>query len=487
MDPQQGQGVVSPVPPLVVDLVQKGLLDRAFGEPLFPNVTLYRSIASHEFWEANSGQEVFITRQGLLPAIVTPLKPNKDPEPQALSYEQYGMFLEPYGGTMDTYMPNSTVQIANQFLANVKALGLQAAMSLNRLARNRVFTDYLSGHTVLTATATSGATQLQVASINGFTDVVIQGQNVRPKPVSPQYPLQVTLVSGATSITRNVVGFEPNDPNFPNGPGVLQLSAAVGGSGMPIRAGVFSTYRPSLIYSGGGNTIDSVGVADILSIQDIINAVAILRSQNIRPHRETGLYHAQIGALANAQIFADPVFQRLNRGLPDGMRYKEGWLGELSGVGFWLNNESPFATSAGGTSNVGALVETDTSSSGTSYFASDIGSEIINANGVSVGQVLITGEGVLYERSLPHDGFLTEAGVNGKLGEFNVTNGGLSIATENVQLVLRAPTNRLQNSVAATWYITTGFACPTDLTAMYGQMRYRRAIVLRHAQGSVSA
>lgn len=477
-DPNTGSGVVSAVPALVTDLVQKGLLDRAFGEPLFPNVTLYRAIASHEFWPTNSGQEVFMTRQGLLPAATVPLKPNKDPEPQALSYEQFGMFLEPYGGTMDTYMPNSNVEIANQFLANIKALGLQAALTLNRLARNRVFTDYLSGHTVLTVAAANTDTTLQVASINGFTDLVVQGQNVRPRPVSPQLPLQINIVSGATTITRNVVGFEPNDPNYPNGPGVLQLSAAVGGSGAPIRSGVLSVYRPKLIYSGGGNTIDSIGTADILSIQDIINAVSILRSQNIMPHRETGLYHAQIGALANAQIFADPVFQRLNRGLPDGMRYKEGWLGEIAGCGFWLNNESPIS------SNVGALVETDTSGS---YFASDIGSEIINANGVAVGQVLITGEGVLYERSLPHDGFVTEAGVSGKIGEFSVTNGGLAIATENVQLVLRAPVNRLQNSVAATWYITTAFSSPTDLTAMYGQMRYRRAIVLRHAQGDVSA
>lgn len=468
--------LILPVPAIVGDLAQKGLLDRAFWEPLF-DALLYRSCAAFEEWPANTGTEIFITRQGLLKPATKKLQPGEDPTPKSLTYEQFGITLDQYGDALDTYMPNAATAIVNQFLANLKALGLQAGESVNLLARNAIFTPYLSGHTVLTAAAANTDTMLQVASTNGFQDVVILGKNVRPAPVSPQFPLQVTLKSGAVQVVRNVVGFEPNDPNFPNGPGILVLSAAVGGSGMPLRSAVLSSARPKLIYAGGGNSIDSIGTGDILSLQDIINAAAILRSQNIHPHAEDNMYHAHISALANAQVFADPVFQRLNRGDIDKPRYEQGWLGDLAGVRFWLNNAAPTVD------NSGDLVETGA----TSFYADDIGSEVVNANGVTIGNVLITGQGALVERGLDESAFLTEAGVNGKVGEFSIINDGIAIDTERVRLVISAPQDRLKQRVGAAWSISTGFAAPSDLTARHGSMRYRRALVLRHAQGDISA
>ena len=468
-----------PVPGVVGDLAQKGLLDRAFWEALFPAL-MYREEASFEEWPANTGTELFMTRQGLLAPATRPLKPGEDPTPKVLSYEQFSVTLDQYGDALDTYMPNASVQVQNTFISNIKALGLQAGQTVNRLPRNALFKSYLSGHTVLTTAAANTDTTLQVASLNGFLDVVILGKNVRPQQVSPQYPLQVTLVNGATSIIRNVVGYQPNDPNVPFGPGVLQLSAAVGGSGLPARAAVLSSARPQLMYSGGGSSIDSVSVGDILSLQDIINASALLRDQNIQPH-DDGWFHAHIGALANAQVFADPVFQRLTQSLPDGMRMQSGWLGTMSGVAFWLNNESPNAN------NSGDLTQTGTNA----YYADDIGGEVINENGVSIGNVVITGKGALFERGLDESAFLTEAGVNGKIGEFSVVNNAIAVDTERVRLVIRAPQDRLAQKVGAAWSISTGFCTPTDITAQSGStragMRYRRAIVLRHAQGNISA
>lgn len=468
--------LILPVPAVIGELAQRGLLDRCFWEPLL-DALLYRSCAAFEEWPANTGTEITITRQGLLKPVTKPLPPGTDPTPKSLSYEQFSISLDQYSDALDTYMPNAATAVVNTFLANIKALGVQAGESVNLLARNAIFTPYLSGHTVLTSAAANTDTTVHVASVNGFEDVVILGKNVAPRPVSPQYPLQVTFKTGATAIVRNVVGFEPDDPNFSRGPGVLVLSAAVGGAGLPARAAVLSSARPKLIYAGGGNTIDSIGVGDILSLQDIINASAIMRSQNIKPHEEDGLFHAHISALANAQVFADPVFQRLNRGLIDGIRYKQGWLGELSGVGFWLNNASPTQE------NSGDLVQ----SGNNAYFADDIGSEIVNENGVQIGNILITGQGALVERGLDESAFLTEAGVNGKVGKFSVVNDGIALDTERVRLIISAPQDRLKQKVGAAWSISTGFAAPSDLTARHGGMRYRRAIVLRHALGDVSA
>lgn len=469
------------MPATVTYLAQQGLLDRAFWEPMFPALQ-YRKEAEQEEWPANTGTQIFMTRQGLLAPATQPLTPGVDPQPKSLSYEQWSATLGQYGDTIDTYMPNATVQIANTFLANVKALGLQAGQTLNRLARNALFKAYLSGHTLLIAAALAGDTTIQVASLNGFQDVVILGQNVAPAPVSPQTPLPIQIGTGATAIVRNVVGFQPLDPNVPDGPGTLFLDAAVGGAGAAYRTVVLSSARPRLIYSGGGSSVDSLSAGDLLSLQDIINAAALLRQQNVPPH-DDGFYHAHIDALGNAQVFADPVFQRLNQSLPDGVRYAQGFIGHMSGVMFFMNTESPVST------NVGTLVQTGNIGLGTglAMLGTDIGSEIINDAGINVGNVLITGKGAIYERYLDESNFVTEAGVTGKIGEFSVVNNGIAIETDKVRLVIRAPIDRLMQKVSASWSISTSFPVPTDITAQNGSQRFRRALVLRFALGSISA
>jgi len=476
-----GQPYLLGMPATVTYLAQQGLLDRAFWEPMFPALQ-YRKEAEMEEWPANTGTQIFMTRQGLLNPATTPLTPGVDPTPKSLSYEQWSATLAQYGDAIDTYMPNATVQIANTFLANIKSLGLQAGQTLNRLSRNAMFVAYLSGHTLTIAPALSTDVSIHVASLNGFTDVVNVGTNVAPFPVSPQTPLAVQLGVGTTAITRNVIGFAADDPNVPLGPGVLFLSAAVGGSGLPYRTAVLSSARPKLIYSGGGSTVDSVTSSDLLQLQDIINASALLRQQNVMPH-EDGFYHAHIDALGNAQVFADPVFQRLNTALPDGIRYAQGFIGHMSGILFFMNTESPVTT------NVGNLIQTGNPSFGTgqALLGQDIDAEIVNDSGIQIGNVIITGRGVMYERTLDESQFVTEAGTTGKIGEFSVINNGIAIETDKIRLVIRAPLDRLMQKVSAAWSISTSFPIPTDLTAQNGNMRYRRALCLRFALGNISA
>jgi hypothetical protein len=227
------------------------------------------------------------------------------------------------------------------------------------------------------------------------------------------------------------------------------------------------------VRSAAGDSVDAIGANDTLTLQQCINAVAFLRNANVQPH-DDGFYHAHISPLANAQIFADPVFQRLNQSLPEHMVYKQGFIGELAGIAFFMNSEAP------GPTNTGTLIQTGSGSTPAQY-GSEIGAEVVNNTGINIGRVVITGKGALYEKSLDESQFVTEAGITGKIGEFSVVNAGIAIQTERIRLTLRAPMDRLQQLTSATWSCSTSFPTPSDITAPSGPESHKRAIVLEHA------
>jgi hypothetical protein len=464
-------GIVLGVPAAVLSLQQQGLLERAFHDGLFPNLA-YRAEAMPEEWPANTGQQIFMTRAGLLNTITTPITPGTDPQPQTVPFEQWIATLSQFAGAVDTHMPSSTTANSNLFLRNLHQLGLQAGQSINQIARNSLFQAYLSGQTVLNGATLTGDTTIRVSSLNGFTDVVVPGGNVAPQPVSAAFPLPITIgsVGGSPAqATKSVVGFIPDNPNDLLGPGTLQLSTTVGAA-FATRSTVKSAYAPRVARSAAGDSVDAISASDGFSLQQCINAVAFLRRANVQPH-DDGFYHAHISPLANAQLFADPVFQRLNQSLPEHVIYKEGFVGYMHNVMFFMNNESPESF------NSGAI--TNTALSG--QYAAGIGAEITNGTGVPIGRVLITGKGSIYERYLNEDQYVTEAGTVGKIGEFDVVNNAIKILTEGIRLVLRAPQDRLQQVVSAAWSISTCFPTPSDITAPSGPERFKRAIVLEYA------
>lgn len=457
------------IPSTVQNLQQQGLIEREFYDGLFPNLT-FRAEAQWEEWPPNSGTEVFMTRPGLLKPRTKPLKPASDPLPQNVPYEQWVARLEQYGDTIDTHMPTSVTSNANLFLQNIKSLGLQAGQSINRIARNELFKRYLSGQTVTTAAAAAADTSIQVASLNGFNDVVIPSGTVRPQPVSSANPLPITIGVGGSRITRSVIGFYPADAADPDGPGTLVLNAAIGGSGFAARTAVVSAYAPTIIRAGGAATVDGITGNDTFTLQLAINALARLRTFNVQPHPD-GFFHAHISNSGNAQIFSDPVFQRLNQSLPEGAVYREGFIGTIAGIMFFLDNEAPDSLNSG----------TRTLTGTNAYYSEDLGAETTNDSGVNIGRIIITGMGALYERSIDESAYVTEAGLNGKIGEFDVVQNGINILTERIRLILRSPMDRLQQVVSSTWSITTAFATPSDITAPGGSQRFKRAIVIEHA------
>ena len=465
-----GSNLVVGVPPTILNLVQQGLIEREFHDGLFPAL-LYRAEAMVEEWDANTGVEIFMSRPGLLAPVTKPLPSNSEPQPQTLNYEQWSAVLQLFCGTIDTDIPTSVVSSADQFLRNIKQLGLQAGQSLNRIPRNTLFKAYLGGSTNLIAAAAAADTAIRVAALNGFTDVIVLGTNVRPATVSTATPLAISIwtLGGPSYVTRQVIQAVPDDPNDPYGPGTLYLSAAVGAGGAAIRAPILSSARPSILRSGGGDSIDSLVAGDVLTLQDVINASARLRKNNVLKH-EDGFYHGHIDPLASAQFFADAAVQRMLTALPEHQYFMEGFLGVVAGIAFFENTESPDLNNSGARTATGA----------SSFYSEDIGAETTNVAGVNVGRTLITGRGCLYEKWLDERQYVTEAGVVGKVGEFQVVNQSVEVLTERIRLILRAPMDRLQHKVAATWSSTTSFATPSDISTG-GPQRFKRACVIEHA------
>lgn len=456
------------IPASVLNLVQQGLLERAFHDGLYPNLQ-YRAEAQYEEWATNTGTEIFMSRPGLLPPIVRPLQPGVDPQPQTVAYEQWSARLERFAGTIDTHIPTSVVSNADQFLRNIMQLGLQAGQSLNRIPRNQLFRTYLSGQTVTTASVLIGAQAIPVASLNGFRDVVIKGTNVRPSPVSSSTPLAITINPEGVNISANVTGYDADDPEDLDGPGVLYLAAPLPSALATARLSVLSSARPTVIRSGGGTSVDAIAANDFFVVQNAIDAANYLRKQNVPPH-EDGFYHAHINTDGNSQAFLDTAFRQLNQTQVDASYYQEGFIGTGGGCMFFLNTESPDVD------NSGALVSTGTNA----RYASDIGAEVVNESGVRIGRILITGRGCMYEKGLDESNYVTEAGVTGKIGEFQIVNAGIAVQTERIRLILRAPMNRLMDQVAATWSITTSFPVPSDVTSG-GPQRFKRAVIIEHA------
>ena len=469
-EPDISPSIIQGFPPVVAALQQRGLLQRALHDGLFPAL-MFRAEALREEWQGQTGTSITMTRPGLLPPITTPAVAGRDPDAQQETYEQWTAHLQRYNGSIPVHVPTSAHAAISLFVSKVNLLGLQAGQSLNRLPRNKLYKTYLSGQTVTIAAALSGDTSIQVASLSGFRDVLTgAGTNIAPAAVSATTPLSIAITNAPT-ITRNVIGVQPLVPDDPDGPGILVLDAALGAA-VAARTPVLAENRPRIIRSGGGNSVDAIGPNDTFVLQDAIAATNWLRRNNVPPH-EDGLYHAHISADGNEQVFTDEVFQRLNTALPDGVRYQEAFIGKIAGLAFFFNNETPSWDNSGRRTATGSSAQ----------YSENIAAETVNEGGVSIARMVVTGRGSIYEQVFDQANYVTEAGITGRIGEFNVTYGGMQVSTDDVRVIFRAPQNKTMDLMDVTWDITTSFTCPSDVRTG-GPQRYKRAVVIEHAMTS---
>lgn len=455
--------------PEIRSLVQDGILERAFHDSLFPRL-LFRGEATPIPWAANIGDRQIFTGTGLLPKSQKPLVPGVDPTPKSYSAEQWESVLQQYADTIDTHMPTSINAIASLFYRNAQQLGLQAGMSLNGIVRNRMYNAALSGWTVADG-AQGPLNTIRVKRLNGFTRArrpdLAAGSPVRYDFVSATNPLPIRLFAGA-EVARNVVGFTADTAGDETGPGTITLDGAA--VTVADRDYVMASTKTQIVRSGGGNSVDAVIGTDLLTLATLRSAVSILRNSNVPEHTD-GYFHCHMDPTSEAQIFADTEFQRLLQSLPDYYMYKQFGIGVLLGIIFIRNNECPQVdTVIGGTT---ATFSQDDN------FAGELFNNGNPTTGVQIHRPVMTGQGLIMEYHQDLNQLVTEAGVTGKTAEPRITNNGIDVMTERIQLIIRAPLNRLQDMVSTSWKFIGDWPVRTD-GAVGNSAVYKRVINIEH-------
>lgn len=443
--------------PGVVSAIQDRTLQRTFRDALFPRL-LYRMEAVAELWPVNLGANQTFSRAGLITPTTRPSASNQEPKPVKYDIEQWEATAMPWNSTIDTHMPTSYVTLASQYLRNLHQLGCHAGQSLNRVVRDKLFNAYTAGNTVVVTGGVGGGTAVPVQNLAGFTRKLYNG---RPSAVSASNPLPITIITASGAITRNVVAFTPDITGDEIHSGTLTIDVAH--SGLSGREAVLAVNRSRLIYSGGGSRVDDVSSADQFRMADIRASIAQLQFDNVLPH-EDGSYHFHLDPISQSQIFGDNEFQRLNQSIPDYIHYRRFALAFLLGATFYRNSEAPTT----------ATVNEDPDTGFTTAF------ETTNPDGVTLHRPIVTGQGAIEEKYLDESRFISEAGIQGKIGEFAVVNGGMQIMTERIRLILRAPLDRLQQTTSASWSFSGDWPMPTDETAKSSPATYKRAVAIVH-------
>lgn len=455
--------------PEVRALVQENLLERAFHDALFPRL-LFRGEAMPQIWPNHVGDTMVFTGSGLISPKQKPLTPGSDPGPSSYQSEQWEATLQQYADSIDTHMPTSISAIADLFMRNAHQLGLSAGQTMNRIVRNKLYNAALSGHSVVDGIHSATAT-VRVLRLNGFTKArrpdLANGSAVRYAAVSANNPLPVLVSESGTPAARNVTGFTPDTAGDELGPGTLTLSAAVTTIDRdPIQA----VDRTSLVRVGGGASVDALGSSDVLTLADIRTAVARFWQQNV-PEMPDGRFHCHLDPTSQSQVFADTEWQRLLTSLPDYYMYKQFAIGELLNCVFFRNSEAPIPeTVVGG--DTATFDENDP-------FAGEL-YETGATTGLVVHRPLFVAQGSIYEYYQDLNSLITEAGVTGKVGEANITNNGIEVMSDRVQLIIRSPLNRLQDLVSTSWKFIGDWPVRTDITSGDGA-RYKRLQVIEHA------
>ena len=436
----------------VVASIQDRTLQRVFRDALYPRL-LFRMEAVAELWAVNLGANQTFTRAGLIRPTTRPLLPGNDPKPKSYGIEQWEATAQQWADTIDTHMPTSYVTLASQYLRNMHQLGLHSGQSLNRVTRDKLFNAYTAGNTVVNG-AYAGGTALPVVNLNGFTRKLFNG---RPTIVSAANPLVVTV----NAVANTVIGFVSTFAGDEIHGGTLTLGTAV--PALLGRESVLAANRSALVYQGGGTSVDAISAVDQFTLASVRDAATTLRFNNVPTH-EDGTYHCHLDPISENQIFGDNEFQRLNQSIPDYVHYRRFAVANLLGCTFYQNTESPTL----------ATVDEDP------QYGFTTGFEMVNATAVPLHRPIFTGQGAVEEKYLDEARYISEAGIQGKIGEFAVVNGGVQVMTERIRLILRAPLDRLQQQTSASWSFSGDWTIPSDELTLSSPATFKRSVVVIH-------
>lgn len=424
-------------------IVQNGFLLRFFKAALIPQL-IYRGLLKGFKTPMHLGQSFTETRKGLLPIVQNAMTPATDTDitsgltPVSVAYEQYSYTMSQYGQPVPINLLSSAIAIADLVKSAAEDLGLNAGQSLDVQARRRLSQAYRGGRTYIT-TAAGPTTTVAVNDISGFTFVFVNGVQTA---VSVTNPMAITITESGVATTRNVTGYAVGTLNTAqdNITGTLTLSANVT---VIVGDSVVSTFAPFSIRPGGGTTSYNLTGSNIMTLQNLVDATAKLRSLAIPAH-EDGFYHAVLDAGQVAELFADSAFQRVYDTHADSEEFKRGAIGIAGGVKIFESQQAPNGN---------------------------------NPASVYVRRGFVTGKEVGYEAQFEGIARWLEAAGMSATGSV-VYDPDLACA-----VIVRNPLDVLQQVVFMSWSFIGDWAMGTDSLSTIGNSTayYKRAVMIETA------
>jgi hypothetical protein len=437
-------------PAALQPIIQQGFLQREFQDQI-ESLIGFRQIARREMFPNKIGETITKTRPGLKAPVTTPITPASNTNldnglsPSTWTVEQYALSIAMYGDSIDLNTVTNRVGIVEQFLQNAKTNGIQAAQSLDRLARNALFNAYMGGNTRVRVTLGAPALTISVDDIRGFQTVIVNGV---PTAVSSGNPMTVTVGSNTYSLTGSVA----------DGSNISTAIAAGGISGTLTFAGnvtvadgtalnAVTAYNagtgvgPFMLRPNGRSNTSAIVGTDLLTMGNVLDGVAYLRRNGVPT--KNGMYNLYLDPVSARQFFADPDFKQLFQGATAAAKeFRMGRVVELVDVRVIPTTESYVQT----------------------------------LSGVTVRRPILVGDEALVEGDF--EGMAAEdlAGDNAEID-----------IVDDIVHVTREPLDRLQQIIAQSWYWIGGFVAPTDFTVnptivpTASASYLKRAVVFEHA------
>jgi hypothetical protein len=432
-------------PAALQPIIQQNYLERAFDEALHSELG-YREVADREPFAARIGETLTKTRRGLKAPVTTPLNPSTNTNldngltPTTWTVEQYTITLGLYSDTIDLNMVTDRVGIVGQFIENAKVNGVQAAQSLDRLARNALFTGYFGGNTRVRVTLTAANATVSVDDIRGFQFAPINGIMTA---VSPSNTLAVTIGDDIYTL-QGVAADTINVSTAPNGiSGTLNFTGSVSVSDATAGNTVQAANASAIVRPNGRGNTSLLQGTDLLTMSNVLDAVATLRSNNV-PTID-GAYNCYVDPVSGRQLFADPDFKILFQGARDSSEvFRKAMVNDFLGVRFIPTTEAflqPHPT----------------------------------LPGLRIRRPIVCGKGALVEGDF-----------EGIAADDIMPADCLIQLIDGVAMVTREPLDRLQQIIAQSWYWIGGFTVPTDVTTnatiipTATNSAYKRAVIIEH-------
>lgn len=457
-------------PAALVPMLQTGFLERELEEGL-DSVLAYRRAALMETVPSRVGETLTRTRKGRKTPVTTPMTPSTNTgldnglTPSTFAIEQYSFTMQEYADTVDVNMIQELAGIADQLIANSRNNGVQAAQSMERICRGKIFAAYLGGNSrVRTDLGAGSTTTCHVDDITGFTTVLVNGVVTAISSANPISVIETNVGGSGVNQTLSVTAATADATNQSQSPagvsGLLTFTAAT----TPVNGdSLVTSNAPKIIRPFSRATTAALTGSDMLTMGLVEDAVAYLRDNGVPPMSD-GTHHCILDNTSLRQLFADQDFKVLFAGRYQSREYKDGDIIVLLGITFIPTTETyiqPASVQWNGTTYGAAATATLPS----------LVSNRVRRPIVLGAECVIQGdfEGL--------DTWLQRQGVSA-IGDVFLVNG--------VAQILRPPLDRLQQTASLSWTWIGDFAVPTDTTATTNiiptasNSLFKRALVIEH-------